>query len=85
MARVSGTRWAASLRLRPEHANSYFRRAYALHLMGQFEDAIADYTTVLRLDPDGPIAIKRDVHEFVVECAASAFVEAACIARGPSL
>lgn len=48
--------FTASLRLRPDHANTYFRRAYALHVMGRLKDAIADYTTVLRLTPEDVLA-----------------------------
>jgi tetratricopeptide (TPR) repeat protein len=44
--------FTASLRLRPDHANSHFRRAHALHLIGQLNAAIDDYTTVLRIDPN---------------------------------
>jgi len=42
--------FTASLRLRPEHANSHFRRGHALHVIGQLQAAIDDYTTVLRID-----------------------------------
>jgi tetratricopeptide (TPR) repeat protein len=52
--------FTASLRLRPEHANTYFRRAHALHLMSEFDKAIADYTNVVRLDPnDGDAYLYR--------------------------
>jgi tetratricopeptide (TPR) repeat protein len=52
--------FTSSLRLRPEHANSYFRRAHALHLMSAFDQAIVDYTHVLRIDPnDGDAYLYR--------------------------
>jgi len=52
--------FTASLRLRPEHANTYFRRAHALHLVGKFDAAIADYSHVVRLDPtDGDAYLYR--------------------------
>jgi tetratricopeptide (TPR) repeat protein len=50
----------ASLRLRPNHANTLFRRAHALHLMAQFNKAIDDYTAVLLIDPnDGDAYLYR--------------------------
>jgi tetratricopeptide (TPR) repeat protein len=44
--------FTASLRLRPEHPNTYFRRAHAMHVLGNLDAAIVDYTAVLRLDPN---------------------------------
>ena len=44
--------FTASLRLRPEHPNTYFRRAHAFHVLGALDTAIQDYTAVLRLDPN---------------------------------
>jgi len=54
-----------ALRLRPQHAESYFNRASAYRYKGQNKQAIADYEKALDLNPNLEI-VKRKLLELGV-------------------